>query len=100
MNMPELSGLDFLRALKQRASFLPVIMLTGATEPALIVQAIKGGASDYVVKGTEDFDTNLKFRIAQALDVEGIKRENAALTEKLNGEALAQYEILGSLRPS
>ena len=95
MNMPELSGMDFLRLLKQRAPHLPVIMLTGETDPSLIVQAVKTGASDYVVKGTEDFDTNLKFRISQVLQLEGIKRENHALVEKIHGEATARFEILG-----
>ena len=95
MNMPELSGMDFLRLLKQRAPHLPVVMLTGETDPSIIVQAVKTGASDYVVKGTEDFDTNLKFRISQVLQLEGIKRENHALVEKIHGEATARYEILG-----
>lgn len=95
MNMPELSGMDFLRLLKQRAPHLPVIMLTGETDPSIIVQAVKTGASDYVVKGTEDFDTNLKFRISQVLQLEGIKRENHALVEKIHCEATARYEILG-----
>lgn len=95
MNMPELSGLDFLRLLKQRVPYLPVIMLTGETDPALIVKAIKDGASDYVVKGTEDFKTNLLFRISQVLQVEGIKKENHALVEKIQEEASARYEILG-----
>ncbi len=96
MNMPELSGLDFLRILKQRLSSLPIIMLTGETDPSMIVQAVKAGASDYVIKGTEDFETNLRFRISQVLRLEGIKKENHVLANKIREEATAKYEILGN----
>lgn len=50
--MPGLSGLDTLRAIRERHSQdgLPVIMCTAVGEDDNIVEAIESGANDYVVK--------------------------------------------------
>ena len=65
MNLPEVSGLQVLKVIKQRTSDLPIIMLTGESKPATIVSAIQSGASDYIVKGSEDFILSLKLRITR-----------------------------------
>ena len=51
--MPDLDGLEFIRALakKEEERFLPVLMLTGQGSESLASEAMKGGASDYLVKG-------------------------------------------------
>jgi signal transduction histidine kinase/DNA-binding response OmpR family regulator len=49
-NLPDMSGLEFLDELKQRAMRLPVIMLTGQGDERLAVQALKHGAQDYLSK--------------------------------------------------
>lgn len=48
--MPQMSGLEVLRALRQRGQSLPVIMLTGASTVSTAVEAMKGGAVDFVNK--------------------------------------------------
>jgi DNA-binding NarL/FixJ family response regulator len=43
-------------------------MLTGKSDSEIIIQTMRAGASDFVIKGTEDFLENLKFRIFQTLE--------------------------------
>ena len=51
-NMPNSSGLDFLRRVRADARFktLPFLLITAEAEKTQIVEAIKAGVSNYVVK--------------------------------------------------
>ena len=48
--MPGMNGLETLRALKTAKPDLPIIMLSGRDQAATIVEAVRLGATDYVVK--------------------------------------------------
>ncbi len=48
--MPQRNGLDTLRELRRRSSALPVLMLSGASTPANIVECMKYGAADFLAK--------------------------------------------------
>jgi DNA-binding NtrC family response regulator len=48
--MPGMTGLETLRALKAAKADLQVIMLSGREQAATIVEAVRLGAADYVVK--------------------------------------------------
>ncbi len=94
MNMPDISGLDFLKIIRQRMPELSVLMLTGESSSELIVGAIKAGAADYIIKGSEDFITRLKIAIGQTQALIGIKKQNEQLTAKVR-ETSGRYELLG-----
>ncbi len=51
-NMPELSGLDFLkkvRSLPDKQN-IPIIMVTSEAAKYNVIEALKNGATDYIVK--------------------------------------------------
>lgn len=50
--MPRLDGFDACRALRHdpRTADLPIIMVTGGTEPTLAAEAFAAGATDYLPK--------------------------------------------------
>ena len=48
--MPGMNGLETLRAIKTAKPELQVIMLSGREQAATIVEAVRLGAADYVVK--------------------------------------------------
>jgi FixJ family two-component response regulator len=50
IHMPGMSGLDLLRRLKARGTGLPVIMVTGRSEPGLEAKAAAGGAVCLLMK--------------------------------------------------
>lgn len=94
INMPEATGLEVLSVVKQRMGDLPVIMLTGEANIESVIGAMKSGASDYVVKGSEDFLSSLKIKIGQVTTLAKFKRQNDLLTKRVKSEN-ARYEILG-----
>lgn len=51
--LPNMSGVELLRSLGQRASGPPVLMLTAKAEPTDIVQGLEAGADDYITKPFE-----------------------------------------------
>ncbi len=50
INLPDISGLDVLRALRSEQNPIPVIMITSLTEPAIILKSFRLGARDYLQK--------------------------------------------------
>ncbi len=50
VNMPRMSGIEFLEALNQRGSTVPVVMLTTEGQPELIQRAKTLGAKGWIVK--------------------------------------------------
>ncbi|MEK7246657.1 MAG: response regulator [Pseudomonadota bacterium] len=50
MRMPGMNGLDCLREIKRRDSLLTIVMVTGYGEVEFAVEAMKGGALDFLEK--------------------------------------------------
>ncbi len=48
--MPAVDGFELLAETRQRYPHIPVVMMTAYATPKLAVQAIKGGAADYIAK--------------------------------------------------
>lgn len=49
-NMPVMSGIEALRALRQQGRTMPVIMVTTEAEKERVMEALKSGANSYVIK--------------------------------------------------
>jgi len=51
-NMPKLSGIDFLRTVRAMEEYktLPIIMVTSESARYNVIEALKTGASDYIIK--------------------------------------------------
>lgn len=74
--MPGLSGLDLLKALKDRRQDVRVIMVTGYPSIESAVQSIKFGAFDYIPKPFTPND--LRSLVARALESRRIQKEQDA----------------------
>lgn len=96
LNMPEVSGLDVLRAVKHRSKDFPVIILTSESDPSVIVNMMKSGADDYVVKNSPDLVASLKFRISNCLKMSAIKQESSDLAKVAAAKESSHYQILGN----
>ena len=62
IRMPDISGIELLKSIKQRASELPVIVMTAYTDLDSTVTAFHEGAFDYLVK---PFDVNEAIALIQ-----------------------------------
>lgn len=49
-NMPNMDGLSFVKAFRQQNKSTPIIMVTTEAEKARVIEAIKAGVNNYVVK--------------------------------------------------
>lgn len=54
VRMPDVTGLELQRALSDRGSSLPLILMTGHGDIAMAVQALKDGAVDFLEKPFDD----------------------------------------------
>jgi two-component system, NtrC family, response regulator AtoC len=62
--MPRKDGLETLREIRQFDTGLPIIMLSGATSPLNVVDAIKSGANDFLAKPVSHEDLGLAIQKA------------------------------------
>lgn len=51
--LQKLHGLDVLRAVREKGSRVPVILVTAEGERSLVMDALKAGANAYVIKPVE-----------------------------------------------
>lgn len=49
-NMPKMTGIEALRTLREAGNKTPVIMVTTEAEKSRVIEAIKTGANDYLIK--------------------------------------------------
>ena len=52
-NMPNMSGLELVKAIRETGSKVPVFMITTESEQSRVLEAIQAGASNYLVKPFE-----------------------------------------------
>jgi two-component system response regulator AtoC len=77
LKMPEVSGLDLIRALKARGNGTLVILMSAYADQDEVVQAVREGAFDYVSKPLHFED--LLHRIGLAEESVRLRRENELL---------------------
>ena len=99
VRMPEISGVDLLRRLRELKVTIPVIVITGHGDVQLAVEAMKIGAADFIEKPFDD--DVLLAAINSALDRSGKSAqqdtERARLLEKLASLSAREREVLEGL---
>jgi two-component system, NtrC family, response regulator AtoC len=84
--MPNMNGLETLREIHTAKPGMPVIMVSGQQVPATIVDAVRLGAIDYVVKSDESEGLNeaaLEAAICRAIERVALKSEVERLSSQL-----------------
>lgn len=82
--LPDMDGIEFLAELAADTgeALVPVVMLTGAQDIAIAVDAMRRGARDYLVK-----DTELEYLKLLPTVIQRVLREGQALADKRAAEA-------------
>lgn len=99
LHMPSMNGLDLLKNIRQDNENLPFIMVTAQGEIQTAVEAMKLGASDYILRPF-DLET-LEIAIAKALSVKQLKLENTYLkssTSPVDGDLIGQSTSMLALK--
>src|SRR5271166_2917919 len=81
LKLPGMNGLEFLHAIKRQNSALPVVVMTAFGTVETAVEAMKAGASDYVLKPFSL--SEMRMVIRKELDVRDLREENRSLREAL-----------------
>jgi len=81
LKLPGLGGLEFLQAAKRLNAALPVVVMTAYGSVETAVEAMKAGASDYVLKPFALAEMRLV--VQKELDVRHLREENRNLREAL-----------------
>src|SRR5580698_5926065 len=81
LKLPGMNGLEFLQAVKRFNSALPVVVMTAFGSVETAVEAMKAGASDYVLKPFSLGEMRMVVR--KELDVHNLREENRSLREAL-----------------
>ena len=84
VRMPEMSGIELYRRLREAGVETPVIFMTGHGQVAMAVSAMREGAFDFLEKPVDDQRLIDTIFAAIARDTE--RREAAALKERISGK--------------
>jgi len=83
LRLPDGTGLDLVRAIKERAPDLPVLILTAHGSIETAVEAMQLGAHGFLTKPFHDHD--LLHKIGQAVEHGALRREIAGLRRIVGG---------------
>ncbi len=92
LKLPDATGLDAIRALRELDRELPIILMTSYSSVESAVEALRNGAVDYVIKPFNNDD--FLHAVERALAERRIRRENALLKRSLR-KAWADRRVIG-----
>ncbi|HEV2989357.1 MAG TPA: sigma-54 dependent transcriptional regulator [Candidatus Angelobacter sp.] len=81
LKLPGMNGLEFLQEAKRLDSSMPIVVMTAYGSVETAVDAMKAGASDYVLKPFTMAE--MKLVVRKELDVQKVRDENRSLREAL-----------------
>jgi two-component system, OmpR family, response regulator len=99
--MPGVRVLSEIRANRMTAD-LPVIMITGRSDPAAVVEALAAGADDHVAKpfAFEVLTARIERTMARARRIADLKRTTATLDARVAARAVELGEVKTELAAS
>ena len=101
LNMPRISGSELARAIRGEVQWndIPVMLITGKSQPKGAVRAYEAGADDVILKPFH-FDVlfaRIDRRIERARSIRRLKDDNAALDARVVERAIQIGELRGQL---
>jgi two-component system, NtrC family, response regulator AtoC len=81
LKLPGMNGLEFLQTAKQQSPALPIVVMTAFGSVETAVEAMKAGASDYVLKPFSLAE--MRMVVHKELDNSRLREENRSLREAL-----------------
>jgi DNA-binding NtrC family response regulator len=81
LRLPDRSGIDVIRALREASEDTPVILMTSYSSIESAIEALRTGATDYIIKPFNNDD--FLYSVERALDEQRMRKENAMLKRSL-----------------
>jgi len=97
VRLPGLNGLDFQVQLAQAGIHMPIIFMTGHGDIPMTVQAMKGGAVDFLAKPFREQD--LLNAVTSALALDATRRQNGSaqrsVRQRIEALTAREREVMG-----
>jgi DNA-binding NtrC family response regulator len=93
LKLPDGTGVDAIRPIKEIRGDLPIILMTSYSSVESAIGALRSGAVDYIIKPFDNAD--FLHAAERALNERRMSRENAMLKRTLN-KVKANLEIIGA----
>ena len=99
VRMPDMSGLELLRELKERGVEFPVIVMTGHGDVPLAVEAMREGVADFIEKPFSDnaILASLRSALDRSLDRREQSAERAVIAGRLASLSPRERQVLEGL---
>jgi DNA-binding NtrC family response regulator len=95
LRMPKMTGIELLRAVRERDSEVPFIIITGYAEVENAIEAMRLGATDFIKK---PFDMDeLRLQIEKTLHTQSLLHENRLLKRQIKDEQL-RFGMIGQAK--
>ncbi len=93
VNMPEMDGIQLIKAIRKQGLDVPIIMVTGVSSISVAVDALSSGAIDYVLKD-EGIEETINITVKRALAKHQLKLQNLQLVADLAAKTSEQEDTL------
>ncbi len=97
VRMPEMSGIELLLCIKERAPCLPAIVITGHGDVPIAVEAMKAGAIDFIQKPFDEQAILAAVKTALAQTDESVDGGLIAVTTRLASLSERERQVLEGL---
>lgn len=96
VRMPRMSGLELVQRLNELQATLPVVVITGHGDVALAVEAMKGGAVDFIEKPFDDdvILAALRAALNRGEDQQARNGEKAAIARRITLLSTRERQVL------
>jgi len=99
VRMPEITGIDLLRRMRDSGVDIPVIVITGHGDVSLAVEAMKVGAVDFLEKPFDDeaLLSSVRSALRKGADTARHKAEVSEINERLTALSNRERQVLEGL---
>ena len=99
VRMPEITGIDLLRRVRESSVDIPVIVITGHGDVSLAVEAMKIGAVDFLEKPFDDemLLSSVHTALRKGVDTARHKAEVSDITDRLAALSQRERQVLEGL---
>lgn len=98
MQMPDLSGIELQAKLLEKGCRTPIIFVSGQSHPQQIINSLKKGAADFILKPflLDDLDRSIQLALKRDIEISELYQAFESLTPKEHEVfmALAQGQLL------